>query len=243
MTALILGGTAEARALATAATSAGLSIVSSLAGRVRRPALPVGPVRIGGFGGPDGLFDYLVTERIEAVVDATHPFSATISASAATACADAGIPLLRLARPGWSDRPDAAGWTWVASTAAACAAVPDLGHRPFLTTGRQTLPWYEPLKDRFALVRVVEPLEAGVWPHWEVVLDRGPFQLAAEVELMTDRAVDVLVTKDSGGAYTAAKLDAAGRLGIAVVVIRRPEPPGGVPAVDSVDEAVSWLRR
>ncbi|MET3803812.1 precorrin-6x reductase [Nakamurella sp. UYEF19] len=104
---LILGGTAEGRALAVACTAVGIQVLSSLAGRMSNPALPVGAVRIGGFGGVVGLTAYLREQPITAVVDATHPFAATISASAASACSATSLPLLRLARPGWSDRPGA----------------------------------------------------------------------------------------------------------------------------------------
>lgn len=241
--ALILGGTAEARALAAAAIRAGLSVVSSLAGRVSRPALPVGPVRIGGFGGAAGLAGYLRDERIRAVVDATHPFAATMSASAATACGATGVPLLRLARPGWSTRDDAGRWRWVSTTAAAGEVAAQLGRRTFLTTGRQTLDDFIPLADRFVLVRVVEPPTAPLPPAWELIQDRGPYSLAGELDLMESRAIDVLVTKDSGGAYTSAKLDAAATLGLAVVVVRRPAVDERVPAVASAVQALEWLRR
>lgn len=240
---LVLGGTAEARALAAAATAAEARIVSSLAGRVSRPALPVGPVRIGGFGGVAGLTDYLITHRIAAVVDATHPFAATMSASAASACATLGLPLLRLARAGWSGRLDAGGWHWTGSPREAAGVAAALGSRVFLTTGRQTLGDFQPLEHRYALVRVVEtPLQA-LPARWELVRDRGPYFLAGELDLMSARAVDVLVTKDSGGAYTSAKLDAAGRLGVPVVVVRRPPEVPGVQAVASAAEAAVWLRR
>jgi len=242
-TALILGGTAEARALATAANRAGLSVVSSLAGRVSRPALPTGPVRVGGFGGAAGLAGYLRDERIRAVVDATHPFAATMSASAATACTATGVPLLRLARPGWSARADAACWNWVTSTAAAGEVAAQLGGRPFLTTGRQTLGDFVPLSERFVLVRVVELPTTPLPPAWELIRDRGPYSLAGELDLMRSRAIEVLVTKDSGGAYTSAKLDAAAALGVAVVVVRRPAGDAAVPAVASAAQALEWLRR
>lgn len=240
---LILGGTAEGRALAAAAVGAGYPIVSSLAGRVARPALPVGPVRIGGFGGSAGLAAYLVDCRVRAVVDATHPFAATMSASAAQACRAVGVPLLRLARPGWSTRPDAGSWQWADSTVAAAGSAGRIGQRAFLTTGRQTLPDFAALADRPTLVRVVEPPEAPLPQRWHLVLDRGPYTLAGELELMTARQVDVLVTKDSGGAYTCAKLDAAAQLHIPVVVVRRPAPDAEVPAVTSVAGAVAWLGR
>lgn len=240
--ALILGGTAEGRALAAAAVAVGRPVVSSLAGRVSRPALPVGPVRIGGFGGPAGLADYLTGARIGAVVDATHPFAATMSANAVLACTAVGIPLLRLARPGWAGRPDAGSWLWADSTTAAATVTRQTGRRPFLTTGRQTLQDFAALADRPTLVRVVEPPDLPLPGSWQVIQDRGPYAVAGELALMHAHGIDVVVTKDSGGAYTSAKLDAAGALDIPVVVVRRPAPDARVPAVDSVAAALDWLR-
>lgn len=238
---LILGGTAEGRALAAAATAAGYGVVSSLAGRVSRPALPVGPVRIGGFGGSDGLADYLTGAGVRAVIDATHPFAATMSDNAFSGCSAVGVPLLRLARPGWSGRADADSWVWVNSTAAAAEAARLAGQRAFLTTGRQTLADFAGLADRRTLVRVVEPPADALPDPWQVILDRGPYQLAGELALIRTHHVDVLVTKDSGGSYTSAKLDAAAQLQIPVVVVRRPPPAARVPAVESVAAALDWL--
>lgn len=239
---LILGGTAEARALALAATSVGVPVVSSLAGRVSNPALPVGPVRIGGFGGVAGLVDYLTAHRVTAVVDATHPFAATISASAVNACGAAGFPLLRLARPGWSGRQDASTWHWVDSVEAAGMLAMELGHRAFLTTGRQTLAAYEPMTGRFALIRVVEPPTEPLSACWELITDRGPYRLDRELSLLREHRIDVLVTKDSGGSYTTAKLDAAAALDVPVVVIERP-PSDAATSVDNVEDAIGWLTR
>lgn len=240
---LVLGGTAEARALAARLVATGRSVTSTLAGRVSDPALPVGQVRIGGFGGVDGLVEYLRTQRPVAVVDATHPYAATMSAHAVAATARVGAPLLRLARPGWAGRPDAGTWHWVDDHPAAAVTATRLGERPFLTTGRQTLDHYAILADLDTLVRVVEPPVEPLPPRWTVLRDRGPYRLDGERDLLRRHAVDVLVTKDSGGAHTSAKLDAAAALGVPVVVVRRPAATGGVAAVASVDEAVDWLDR
>ena len=129
---LILGGTAEARELAAELAAAWIPVTSSLAGRVSRPRMPAGEVRIGGFGGPDGLADWLGEHTIQAVVDATHPFAQRISASAATACAAAGVPLVRLERPAWTERPGDR-WHRVPDLAAAAVLVPALGTRVLLT--------------------------------------------------------------------------------------------------------------
>jgi len=241
-TLLILGGTSEARGLADGLVAAGRPVISSLAGRVADPALPAGEVRIGGFGGRGGLTDFLREHAIAAVVDATHPFAATMSASAIAACTATSTPLVRLARPGWAAHPDADTWTWVDSPTAAAAAAADRGSRIFLTSGRTTLPAFFSLADRFVLVRLVEAANPGLPAGWEVIRDRGPYTVENERLLMATHRIDLLVTKDSGGAMTAPKLAAAAELGAAVVVIRRPVVPGpaDVPEVDSVEQAMRW---
>ncbi|MGZ4446548.1 MAG: cobalt-precorrin-6A reductase [Nocardioides sp.] len=242
MRVLLLGGTIEARELAARFVTDGVEVVSSLAGRVARPRLPLGEVRVGGFGGASGLCDHLLAEGYDAVVDATHPFAARISAHAASACSEAGVPLLRLQRPGWWRTEGAADWHWVDShdEAATCAA--GLGERPFLTVGRQQLAAFVgPLEECPALVRVVDEPDVGVPLAWRVLLDRGPYELDAELATMREHGTDVLVTKDSGGEHTRAKLAAAGELGIPVVVVRRPPAPAGVGTVSDVDAAVAWV--
>lgn len=241
MTVLLLGGTGEARELAGRLTEAGVPVITSLAGAVSPRALPPGEVRIGGFGGVAGLADYLREHRIARVVDATHPFADRISSHAATACQQLGTPLLRLSRPSWRARPDSWGWHWVADLAAARRAAEGLGRRVFLSVGRQSAAEFTGWRERYVLLRVVEPPEIPVPDSWEVLAVRGPFDLAAERVLLLDRRIDVLVTKDSGGAHTAAKLDAAAELGIPVVIVARPADPPGVPTVDSVDAVLAWL--
>ncbi|GAB3306563.1 cobalt-precorrin-6A reductase [Epidermidibacterium keratini] len=237
---LVIGGTAEARALAAALHACDVPVVSSLAGRVSNPALPEGEVRIGGFGGVDGLVDHLRAAGYDAVVDATHPFAARMSAHAATACEVAGVPLLRLQRPGWGGHRDAERWHWVRDIDDARRSAESLGDRAFLTTGRQTLDAFRSWTDRYTLVRLVEEPSWPAPTSWEVLRSRGPYSLDSERELLRSRGIDVLVTKDSGGSMTEAKLQAAGELDIPVVVVRRPPVPEGVMAVDSVDDAVAW---
>ncbi|GAB3112012.1 cobalt-precorrin-6A reductase [Janibacter alkaliphilus] len=238
---LLLGGTAEARALAARLVDDGIEVTSSLAGRVSRPRLPVGEVRIGGFGGVDGLVAALRDGGVTHLVDATHPFAATMTAHAAAAAERAGVPVLRLARPGWRERPDAASWSWVGDVDAARERAETLGGRPFVTTGRQSLGRYAGWTDRPVLVRVVEPLTEPVPAGWSVLEARGPYDVTGERELMTRHRVDVLLTKDSGGSYTAAKLDAAAELGVPVVVVSRPSPPAGLREVPDVAAVLAWL--
>ncbi len=236
---LVLGGTGEARELAAALhRRTGCRVVSSLAGRVRNPALPAGEVRVGGFGGVDGLAAWLRAERVHAVVDATHPFAATISANAAQACAAAGVSLLALRRPQWipteGDR-----WHEAFSLGDAAAMVPRLGTRAFLTTGRQGLAAFAEL-GLWCLVRTVDPPQVPLPQAAQLILDRGPFTVQGEQELLKKHRIDVLVTKNSGGTMTTAKLIAARALGIAVVMVQRPPRPA-VPEVPDVAGALAWL--
>jgi precorrin-6A/cobalt-precorrin-6A reductase len=237
---LILGGTAEARALASELVDGGVEVVSSLAGRVARPRLPVGEVRIGGFGGPDALARWLSEEGIAAVVDATHPFAERISASAAHAGAASGVALLRLERPGWV-AGEGDDWRWVDDLAGAAAALGD-ARRVFLTTGRQGLAAFAGDVERWFLIRCVDPpVSSDLPPQHEVLLDRGPYTVEGELGLIDSHRLDVVVTKDSGGSLTEAKLRAARQRGLPVVVVRRPPRPA-VESVATVAEAVAWVR-
>ncbi|MFJ1968120.1 cobalt-precorrin-6A reductase [Streptomyces sp. NPDC087903] len=231
---LVLGGTTEARELAAAlAARPGTRVTTSLAGRVARPGALAGEVRVGGFGGAEGLADWLREHRVDALVDATHPFAETITANAARAASATGVPALVLRRPGWRPgREDR--WHPVPSLAAAADLLPRLGSRVFLTTGRMGLAAFVHLTDLHFVVRSVELPEPPLPPHTEVLLARGPFTVADESALLREHLVDVLVTKDSGGAATAAKLTAARHLALPVVVVRRPPLPGGVRAVPDV---------
>ncbi|MBC2865556.1 cobalt-precorrin-6A reductase [Streptomyces mexicanus] len=238
---LILGGTTEARELAAAlAAHPGVRVTSSLAGRVARPGTPAGQVRVGGFGGAEGLAAWLREHGVTALVDATHPFALAITRNAAAASAAAGVPLVVLRRPGWRPGPDDR-WHSVASQAAAAELLPRLGRRVFLTTGRLGLAAFAHLSDLHFVVRSVEPPEPPMPPDVRVVLARGPFTVPDETALLRAHRIDVLVTKDSGGTATAAKLTAARQLGLPVVVVRRPPLPDGVPAVPDVPAVLELL--
>ncbi|MEH3139364.1 MAG: cobalt-precorrin-6A reductase [Mycobacterium kyogaense] len=239
MKVLLLGGTGEARALAEILATTD-EVTTSLAGRVADPRLPVGRVRIGGFGGVDGLSSALA--QFDVVVDATHPFAKTISANAVTACALRGVPLLRFERPGWADRTRDS-WHWTPSHDDAAAVAARLGRRPFLTVGRQEIARFIPvLRDHATLARVVQVPDGPVPPSWRVVTSRGPYALAGELELMREHAADVLITKDSGGDFTWPKMEAAEQLGIPVVLVARPARTADVPTVSDIDDAVAWVR-
>jgi precorrin-6A/cobalt-precorrin-6A reductase len=234
---LLLGGTAEARALA-ARLHPQVDVVSSLAGRVPDPALPVGTVRIGGFGGVDGLRKWLRDEHIDAVVDATHPFAATITAHAAEACKDLQRPHLVLARPAW-DPSDAI--TVASDIEAAETVAHQQFARVFLTTGRSGVVAFVD-SDAWFLIRAVTAPDNAVLPrHHQLVLSRGPYRYDGECALMREHRIDALVTKNSGGEMTRAKLEAAAALEIPVVMVSRPPLPAEVRAVDSVEEAAAWV--
>ncbi|MFG2818165.1 cobalt-precorrin-6A reductase [Kitasatospora sp. NPDC048365] len=241
---LILGGTTEARRLAgaLAADRPADRVTSSLAGRVAEPRLPAGEVRIGGFGGPEGLAGWLREQHVDALIDATHPFAGTISRNAAVAAAEVHVPLLALRRPSWvpveGDR-----WRRVGSLAGAAEVLraEPAGRRVFLTTGRMGLAAFADLDGHAFLVRSVDAPEPPMPARTEVLLDRGPFTLDGERAVLREHRIDVVVTKDSGGAATAPKLAAARELGLPVIVVERPEPPAGLPTAPDVPAALAWL--
>ena len=194
-----------------------------------------------GFGGAAALADYLRTHDVRAVIDATHPFAARISANAASAAAQARVPRLVLVRPPWEPAPGD-DWRVVSDIDAAAAAVPDMGHRVFLTVGRTELAAFRDCRDTGFLVRMIDPPDAPLpLPDATVVTGRGPFDVNAERDLLYDHKIDALVCKASGGMATRAKLDAARELGLPVLMVARPAPPDG-PRAEDVDAALGWLR-
>ena len=240
---LILGGTAEGRALAAAAEARfapSLTVISALAGRTREPILPAGNVRIGGFGGADGLAAYLRDERIGLLIDATHPFATRISAQACEAAAQAGTERLVLVRPPWQAVPGDR-WIDVATVDEAVGAIPGEAERVFLTVGVRSLAPFAARTDLWFLVRLVdEPAEPiPLTPH-RLICARGPFADEDERALLADHRIDCLVTRASGGEATSAKIAAARALGLPVVMVRRPAPPPG-PSAPSVEDALTWI--
>jgi precorrin-6A/cobalt-precorrin-6A reductase len=241
-TLLILGGTTEGYALAEAlAGRPGLRVISSLAGRTPSPRRPAGELRSGGFGGVAGLKAYLAAERVAAVVDATHPFAATMGEHAAAACAELAVPLLRLERPPW--RPVAGDrWEPVSDWPAAVAALRALGaRRVLLALGRQELAPFAVLDQVRFLIRCVSaPDPLPPFADAEILLDRGPFDLAAERALLATHRIDCIVCKNSGGGASAAKLQAARERDIPVVMRERPARPAA-PTVADVAAALAWI--
>ncbi len=239
MRVLLLGGTAEGRALARKLHPDN-DIISSLAGRVPDPALPVGAVRVGGFGGVGGLRRWLQEHSIDVVVDATHPFAATMTANAAKACEELQIPHLVLARPPW-DPGDA---IVVADDTEAAKTVAQQNYsRIFLTTGRSGTNAFAASEAWFLIRAVTEPDGTSLPRRHQLVLSRGPYRYDDEFALLREYRIDAMVTKNSGGDMTRAKLDAAAALDIPVVMVARPRLPAGVAVVGSVAEAANWVER
>ena len=237
---LILGGTSEGFAVAEAAARiTGLRVVSSLAGRVAAPRQPAGALRIGGFGGVEGLVAYLKENSVRAVIDATHPFAVTMGANAAAACARCGVALLRVERPAW--QPVAGDcWTEVGSWDEAVADLRASARRVFLTVGRQELAPFACLTELWFLIRTIEPPDVA-FAKAEIVLARGPFRLDDELALLRRHRIDTIVCKNSGGIAAEAKLTAARQLGLRVMMLRRRTRPD-VPRVASADAAIAWVK-
>jgi precorrin-6A/cobalt-precorrin-6A reductase len=238
---LILGGTTEARQLAERlAKRTDLTVMLSLAGRTAAPALLPVPVRVGGFGGAEGLVDYLADQRIDVLVDATHPYAATISANAAVAAPRARVPVFTLRRPGWA--PVAADrWIEVDDTAGAVRALGNTSRRVFLALGRKEIVPFADAPQHHYVVRSIDPVVPPLAvPHAVYITGRGPFDEADERGILEQHRIDVIVAKNSGGTATYGKIAAARTLGLPVIMLRRPILPD-VEAVETVDDAVAWL--
>lgn len=236
---LLLGGTTEASALATALAAQGERATLSYAGRTEHPPAQAIPIRVGGFGGVDGLADYLTREGVTHLIDATHPFAARISANAIAAAELANVPLLALTRPEWVDGPGDR-WTRVADTEQAVAALGSGPARVFLALGRQTIGDFGSAPQHFYLLRFVDAAAPPALPRHHLVVDRGPFTLAGELALLHEHRIQMIVAKNAGGSGARAKLDAARELGLPVVMIDRPFIPPR-PQVSSVAAVLDWL--
>jgi precorrin-6A/cobalt-precorrin-6A reductase len=241
---LILGGTGDASELAAKISLLpGVEVITSLAGRTRQPSVSTGSVRIGGFGGQAGLVQYVQAQKIDFLIDATHPFAAQISWNAAAAATEAGIPHLRLIRPAWQPMSGVNSdyWIEVDTLEAAAAAIPNTAKRVFLTTGRQQLAPFVPLTHLWFLIRSIDPPTPETpMPNGLLLLDRGPFTLEQERHLLIEHQIALIVSKNSGGEATYAKILAARELRLPVVMVRRPAMPVGM-QVSSVEAAIAWL--
>jgi precorrin-6A/cobalt-precorrin-6A reductase len=240
---LILGGTTEASELARLlAADPRFEVTVSLAGRTANPRMQPVRTRIGGFGGVDGLVAWLKQDATQAVVDATHPYADQISSNAVAACARLAIPLASTVRPAWQPQP---GDTWI-SVASAEAAAEALGPKPsrvFLTLGRLELGAFANAPHHHYIARTIDPPgDVALPPDIRLLVARGPFDREAETTLLAHEKIELLVSKNSGGAATYAKIEAARHLGIPVVMVARPDKPGGH-AVESAEAAVIWLEQ
>jgi precorrin-6A/cobalt-precorrin-6A reductase len=238
---LILGGTTEARGLAERlAPRADLDTTLSLAGRTASPvALPV-PVRSGGFGGAAGLADYLVRERVDALIDATHPYAAVISANAAAAARNTKLPFVALRRPPWR-KVNGDRWTEASDVRGAADALGQESRRVFVALGRNELAPFTEAPQHHYLIRSVDPVEPPLpLPRVSYVTGRGPFGEAEDRALLKAHRIEAVIAKNSGGSATYGKIAAARSLGVEVIMLRRPAVPDA-PAVETVEEAVDWL--
>jgi precorrin-6A/cobalt-precorrin-6A reductase len=231
----------EARRLAERlAGRADLAVTLSLAGRTANPVAQPVPVRIGGFGGAEGLAAHLAAERIDALIDATHPYAAIIAANAARAALSAGVPLLALRRPPWvavaGDR-----WTEVTDASAAVRALGDAPRRVFLALGRNDIAPFVRAPQHHYLVRSVDPVEPPLRvAHASYVVGRGPFTEVEDRALLMAHGIEIVVCKNSGGDATYGKIAAARALGLAVIMLRRPALPA-VAAVETIADALAWI--
>jgi precorrin-6A/cobalt-precorrin-6A reductase len=240
---LILGGSGEAAGLARALDGdARYEVTVSLAGRTAEPARLPGTIRSGGFGGAKGLARTLTEEGFDVLIDATHPFADAMKRNAVAAAGSAGARFLAVRRPAWVRRYDDR-WTSVHSLEAAATALGEAPRRVFLTTGRMELAPFRQAPQHFYVLRSVEaPAPADLPPQVTLITARGPFKVDDEKALLTEHAVEMIVTKNSGGAGASAKLEAARALGLPVIMVERPALPEA-PSVETVEEALAWLHK
>ncbi|WP_200925927.1 cobalt-precorrin-6A reductase [Methylobacterium sp. Leaf93] len=240
MRVLILGGTTEASALVKGLDPR-IDATLSLAGRTSAPKREPVSTRIGGFGGAEGLAAWIAENRIDVVIDATHPFAARISRNAALACERTGVALLAIRRPAW-ERRQGDRWTEVETMSEAVLALGETPRRVFLTIGRLEVGAFATAPQHDYIVRAIEPIgDALPVPRLTEIAARGPFGEAAEMTFLAERWIDILVTKNSGGPATYGKIAAARALGLPVVIVRPPDKPD-VDSVSDAEGALAWLR-
>lgn len=239
---LILGGTGEGTKLASRlAHRSGLYTISSLAGRVSEPTRPEGVVRVGGFGGVEGLASFLVKENIGMVVDATHPFAVRISRNAELACARLGLPLIAFIRPPWI-KSKADLWHEVLNFEEAASVVDVQKGRAFLSIGRQEVSSFAACHETWFLIRAIEEPTRRLPRFHEILLRRGPFSLDEELRLLEDHSIDYVISKNSGGSATYTKIQAARLLEIPVVMVKRPVKHT-VPTVETLEKVLVEVDR
>lgn len=236
---LILGGTTEANALAKAVAEKGIPAIYSYAGRVDNPRPQPLPVRVGGFGGPEGLAGYLRDHEVTHVIDATHPFAAQMSGNAVAACRETDVPLAALTRPAWEVQ-DGDQWHHVADIDGAVAALSGAPQRVFLAVGRMHLEDFAAQPQHHYLLRLVDEPDGLPLPHCDVVVSRGPFTEADDRALMKQHGIELVVSKNAGGSGARAKLDAARALGVPVLMIDRPALPQRT-ELTNVAQVLDWL--
>lgn len=240
MRVLILGGTSEANLLAAAIAAKGVDAIYSYAGRTQVPVNQPLPTRIGGFGGADGLADVIRHDKFTHVVDATHPFATEISCNALAACSMTATPLIVLQRKPWIKTPDDL-WIDVQNVAAAVDALPDARANVFLAIGRQHIAPFAAKPQHAYTLRFIDAAGGPLpLPDADLIVSRGPFTLAGELDLMRIRRIEWIVARNSGGEGARAKIDAARELKLPVIMIRRPELPDRL-RVESVTEVMQWL--
>lgn len=243
---LILGGSGEAFALDKALSeNTAIEAITSLAGRTSLPRKPIGPYRTGGFGGVEGLSAYITREKIDAVIDATHPFASRITANAAAAANLTRTPILHIIRPPWQHQPGDS-WSIVPDMTAAAAALQPAHSPAFLTIGRLELDAFRPRTDLRFIARAIEPAagnSAEPFPdNFAFIYGKGPFDLSSEERLINDHGIRAIVTKNSGGHQASAKLAVARKHALPVIMIDRPKPPAGT-IVATPEDALRWLRQ
>lgn len=236
---LLLAGTSEARALARALQKAGHEVIASLAGATRSPTELGCETRIGGFGGREGFLAWLTAHVPDLIIDATHPFAAKITARSAQICAELGVPYLLVLRPHWPIEP-ASNQQQIERAEDALPLLPPRAH-VFLATGRQTLESFRILEHCTLFCRQIDPPDAPFpFKNGRYVIGKPPFSVEEEIELFAELKIDALIVKNSGGAASASKLEAAKRLGILTLMIKRPIPPDA-PIATTTDEAMAWV--